>query len=694
MRILPLLTLLAAGGLAVPVPSTTGTASPTQQDQQLTGPLLSLGEPVSQVDLGQHTFGNSWGSPYVTKYNPPDSGTNFTHVRIRLEVSSNGIQYDRLARLYVGGAEIWRSSTSEPTGGAMAYEYTKDVSTYLHLFKSSQDVVLDLGNTANDQVTGAYTTRLTVLFYSGDLVDDPVTRVFDTYANRDPPNNIIPIRPASELTSTAYCYTLPAQSIDFDIQPLAKNTTRVVLDVFASGNGNDEFWYYNMQPENANAFPNVALSGNYPSRLIEIKVGDTDAGVVLPFPVIFSGGFSPSLWIPNVGINAYDLPSYKVDITPLLPKLWAGTDIKISITTGFGNLATSDWYVNANLLLWETEGVTGSGNMVQGTSKNLTNTYSNGGNGADTLHELLSVAHDSSTQAILKFQTGNGTTDSAFVKSSQTLSYTNAKYFSNSGSSRQVAQVSSGHSMLHVSNPGADLSQFKSGIDSDNLPSDFSVVFSDTDSNGDLGLATEWSYLYPLAITDASSGSNSETDIYHGYFYNDPKTEGVWTRQNVSTQSSGSSTSSQYLIQVQKGLDINTASAYEQYSSAANYAINDAWSDSPSGVNAVDGYPTSDSITTTVSNAATTAYKQKSDTGSVNSAIENVFSTTLPAVSISKRSASEALVERVKRALTNAVAGLSRSPFDPRGHTKRAAAAFPARAFEFAPARSPFASSN
>lgn len=680
MRILPLL-FLTAGSLASPIPSTTQDTETTQVDRQLTGSLLDLGDPVTEVALGEYTFSNSWGAPYVTTYSPP--AANFTHVRIKLEVSSSGIQYDRLARLYIGGAEVWRSSTAEPTGGDMSYSFTKDVTTYLQLFKSDQNVVFDLGNTVNSQFTGAYWTRLTVQFFSGDLADSNGDRVFDSYSSRQPANSIIPIRPKSELTSTAYCYTLPSESIDFAIDPLPKNTTRVVLDIFASGNGNDEFWYYNMLPQNVDAFSGLSLQGNYPSRIIQVTLGDEGAGLVLPFPIIFTGGFSPSLWIPNVGINAFDLPSYQIDLTPLLPKLWAGTDIKINITTGFGNLATSDWYVNANLLTWQTEGVTGCGNSVPGAYKNLTNSYTSSPD-SSSLVELLSIARDVSTQAILNFTKADGTTDSAFVKSSQTMSYTNTKYFSNSGAYRQVAQVSSGHSMLHVSQAGADLSQFAGGIDSDTLPASFDVVFSDTDTNSDLELKTEWSYSYPLAITDASTSSSSQTDIFHGYMYNDAQDKGVYTRQNT-TLTGSSPAASQYLIQRLLGLDGTTASTDAEYSETANYAVTGGWTDSPN-VDSIVGWAENDCITSAVNTAATAAYNQKSDTGAVNAAVENIFSSVLPSISISKRSASASLLDRVKRTIV----GLSRSPFQPSSGSSIPSLA--KRAVQFAPARSPFSS--
>jgi len=70
---------------------------------------------------------------------------------------------------------------------------------------------------------------------------------------------------------------------------------------------------------------------------------------VWPYPVIFTGGFDPYYWQPVVGIGAFDLPSYEIEVTPFLGKLLDGK----KHTFGFGvTNAMSVWYVDANLQLW------------------------------------------------------------------------------------------------------------------------------------------------------------------------------------------------------------------------------------------------------------------------------------------------------------------------------------------------------
>lgn len=622
-----LIYLLSAAGslLALPVSSTSGSpSSHVQVNQQLSGPLPSVGNPVATVPLGEHTFVNSWGDPYVTNYTPPQE--EFTHVRITLHVSSFDIQYDRLAKLYIGNSEIWRTSTAEPTGGNMSYSFTKDLTTYLTLFKAPQEVVFDLGNTVNSELSGSYTTQLTLFFYKTAPTVPTSESVFDSYSERYPATDIIAIRPKSQ-TGKAHVYTLPSEPIDFYINPLPKNTTRVVLDIFASGSGKDEFWYFNTLPQNVNAFEGTTLPGNYPSRLIEVTVDDSPAGLVLPFPVIFTGGLSPSLWIPNVGINAFDLPSYALDITPLLPKLWNGARVKIAITSGFGNLANFDWYVNANILTWQTPGITGSGQVVQGTHANNTNNFTS--NHGESLKELLSITRDASSQALLTFTNAAGVSESAFVKTSQTLSYTNAKSYLRSTGERQIAQVSSGYCMLRVSKPGDDLTKFQNGIDSDTIPADFSVVFPRTDSNSDLELKATWKYIYPLAVNFISSNQDiPQIHVKQGYLLNNIETGGVWTRQNTSVLGDYPA-ANQYLVQHLIGTDSNSSITVERFSGTSNYSYDINTTGYPK-IGSVVGFGETDKITTSVSRAANTAYNQKDQLSEVESAIDDIFHSVFP----------------------------------------------------------------
>jgi hypothetical protein len=682
MRFASLLLYLAAGSLALPIPADSDGSSTSKIDFQVGAPLPDLGAPVAEVSLGEYTFKNSWGQPYITTYTPP-ADLSATHVRIKLEVSSSGIQYDRLARLYIGGSEIWRTSTAEPTGGPMSYSHTKDVTKYLSLFKSPQDVVFDMGNTVNEEITGAYWTRLTIEFYNpGKFQRDapnPDQSVFESLKTMTAaPDSIIPIRPDGKPSTEAYSYSLPEESINFNLPPLPRNTTKVVLDISASGNGDDEFWYYNSSPETANDFDSLGLSmhKDYPSRAIQVLIDDELSGITQPFPVIFTGGLSPMLWIPAVGIKAFDLPSYPIDLTPVLPKLWNGANIKILITTGFGPLATHGWLVNANVLSWQQTGIEGSGTIIEGVQTHDSNEFSQPSDGS--VIELLSVTKDISTQAILSFKnTITGTTEEAFIKSSQILSFTNTKYFYDQGNSRQLAQVSSGHNLVYVTKPGTDLSSYRDGKrDTDAKPQDFSLVFDDTDSDSNLEREKvfESSYIYPMAINDFINGNNVQLDVFRGFLSEDTEQGGLWTRQNASVFGSTGQSTQQYLAE----LPTNGAKPYERYVNVNQNNLVQDVTGVPNIGNSVSAFGKDDQITVLVSKAAVTAAQVKdTDPSQVVAAIKAVFAMVLPPSRVglaSKRSLWSRALEsfgwsRQRRAPS--FQSLGRTPFGSSSHKKR-----------------------
>lgn len=96
-------------------------------------PEKKYGKPVYESVLIDNVF-DSWGKPLVHKFVPPKD-VEFNRVVLTLKTSVDGVQYDRLAHLYVNGAEIWRTSTIEPGARSVFSEFKKDVSAYTTLFQ-------------------------------------------------------------------------------------------------------------------------------------------------------------------------------------------------------------------------------------------------------------------------------------------------------------------------------------------------------------------------------------------------------------------------------------------------------------------------------------------------------------------------------------------------------------------------------
>lgn len=657
--------LMTAGSLlpvlAIPIPqqdSNNGNNNSPTIDLQINGPKTNLGDPVFSQQILEYTFANSFGNPFIGTIPLPN--VEFTHVMLHMETTSTGIQYDRLGRIFVNGAEIWRTSTSEPAGSPIYYSYTKDVSKYASLFRiPNVPIIMDMGNIVNDQLSGAYSVKITAKYYNAKPKAEQVNSnsVIDQYYHQQPPTSVVPIRPDNLGASSSHVYSLPHEPVNFNIKSLPRNTTRVILDIFASGSSKEEFWYMNFQDETSGAIPSKGQPNNYPSRIVKATIDDELVGAVLPFPMIYSGGFAPGLWMPVIGINGYDVPSYQIDITPYLPKLWNGANIKFFVDNGFSQNTASEWLFNANILTWETPDVVGSGEILPGTKHNDTNKFNN--IMTNDVVELTSVARDVSTRAILKFKTPDDKiNEEAYFVSSQTFVYNNAKsHFLSDGWYMQVAQVSSGYNSLKVSNKGVDISKYRNSAD--NGSSDgFSPVLQDkAGADPDLITVSESSYIYPLAVNSYSGEANSfQYDINRAYGYSD-NFKTVWTKQNVSaysTQNSGSSISTsnsradQYYAQTLTELD-GSKSRYDQYIAIDNNKIVQN-TYGTGNMDPIHQYGNTDPITVLLSNAARLAKSNPDDGARVRQAIKDIFTLVVPKTlargSASKRSDEAANVKR------------------------------------------------
>ena len=69
-----------------------------------------------------------------------------------------------------------------------------------------------------------------------------------------------------------------------------QTTTEAIVELYASGNAREEFWYTNTADS---ALPylekEAGLLGKGPFREVQLLIDGKLAGTVFPFPVIFSG---------------------------------------------------------------------------------------------------------------------------------------------------------------------------------------------------------------------------------------------------------------------------------------------------------------------------------------------------------------------------------------------------------------------
>ncbi|CAN6675053.1 hypothetical protein TRVA0_082S00166 [Trichomonascus vanleenenianus] len=413
--------------------------------------------PVASQLIEDHVFGRSWYTPFVGQYTPPD--VDFNRVVLSMDASVDGTQFDRLSHFFVGGVEVWRPSTAEPGGRNVSFGFTKDVSPFIALFKSPQPIVHVLRNIVDETYTGPIVMKIRADFYNVPEERRTGESVADSY--RGYANEISPLLPDGVSTSQGHIYSLPNDDATIKIKQVPKNTTKAVINVFASGNGEEEFWYANVFSEYSKGI-GFGEGGHGPSRSVSVFVNDILAGFAYPFPIIYTGGISPAFWNPVVGTNAYDVPSYDIDITPLLPILWEqDVSIKIEMDNGDGNRKfppiSQDWLVTASILSWQAPGIKGSASDSVYTfdSKNKRTKIGISVPGGRSLNQIYSGSRAAWTNATLKFDNG----EAIDYSWSQKGSLNSVINMADRGAKENIANSCSGRNIVTVN--GTELSDYE-----------------------------------------------------------------------------------------------------------------------------------------------------------------------------------------------------------------------------------------
>lgn len=236
-----------------------------------------------------------------------------------------------------------------PGGYDIYWNYQKDMTIFDTLIRGEQKIIFDLDNVYSDLYTGAFNVTLEALYFN------------DHYADLDPAHLVYPISTLASSQNISSVMSLPDDSGNVSIT-FPRNVKSAVVSILASGNGAEEFWYTNVPSQYTNTFPSNAgwLYGYSPFREIELLIDGNLAGVSWPFPSLFTGGVDPGLWRPIAGIDAYDLPSFEVDITPWLPLLCDGNAHTLGFkVVGYDSSTKShigtvgeNWYVTGSVFVW------------------------------------------------------------------------------------------------------------------------------------------------------------------------------------------------------------------------------------------------------------------------------------------------------------------------------------------------------
>ncbi|KAI9373319.1 peptide N-acetyl-beta-D-glucosaminyl asparaginase amidase A-domain-containing protein [Aspergillus egyptiacus] len=313
-------------------------------------PLKEYEYPLCNEDilLVDHVFGFSYGHPFLGYYEPPRC--DFDTVRLNLTVTSKGRQFDRLAHMYLGDIEVFRTSTAEPTRDGIIWSYIKDLSQYNVLWKERQKIIFELGNLVNDLYTGSFNVT--------------VTAHFSHKNNIKTADIVLPISAGNSERNLSSAFNFPSQEAKV-FHKFTSTASRAVVSISACGQATEEFWWSNVFSSDTETFDSAAgeLYGYSPFREIQLYVDGIIAGVIWPFPVIFTGGVAPGFWRPIVGTDAFDLRAPEIDISPFLPLLTdgayhsfeikiVGLDVSDDGTATLSNTVNSYWVVSGNIFLY------------------------------------------------------------------------------------------------------------------------------------------------------------------------------------------------------------------------------------------------------------------------------------------------------------------------------------------------------
>ncbi|KAF8629983.1 hypothetical protein AX15_003172 [Amanita polypyramis BW_CC] len=307
------------------------------------------GDDCNQVLLlMEHQFALSYGKPFVGNYEPPKC--DFDTVKINFTVTSKGRQFDRLAFMFLGDVEVFRTSTAEPTPYGIVWTYVKDMSQYNALWKQPQKLIFDLGNFVNGTYTGPYNTILTASFSKQNNVKTP--------------DVILPISAKLSANDSSSVFTIPPNHATVSVN-IPATASRAIVSISATGQIEEEFWWSNVLNSDVLTFNSTGgpLYGHSPFREVQLYIDGILAGVVWPFPIIFTGGVAPGFWRPIVGIDAFDLRTPEIDISPFLPILTdershsfeikvVGLGTRADGTTTLSNTIGSYWVVTGTIFVY------------------------------------------------------------------------------------------------------------------------------------------------------------------------------------------------------------------------------------------------------------------------------------------------------------------------------------------------------
>jgi hypothetical protein len=249
---------------------------------------------------------------------------------------TEGRQFDRTAKFFLGGVNLYFGTTAEPRAAlSPSWHVESDVTDLSALLKSAQTGAANLGNFigVSDGVT-----------YNGIIYANAELEFYPARSHAQAPkvpDAVIPLQGDNDGTFLNTTTDQLSKTLT-----LPTNIESAYLDIVAQSQSSDEFWYLCVPNDVTTALESC---GNTGFRETEVSIDGQPAGVAPVYPWIYTGGVDPLLWEPTPGVQTLNLKPYRVDLTPFAGVLSNGQQHTVAISVFNANAGFS---VTSTLLLY------------------------------------------------------------------------------------------------------------------------------------------------------------------------------------------------------------------------------------------------------------------------------------------------------------------------------------------------------
>lgn len=331
---------------------------------------------------------------------------------------TEGRQFDRTAKFFLGGVNLYFGTTAEPRATlSPSWHVESDVTDLSVLLKTAQSGIANIGNFVgvSDGVT-----------YDGIIYANAQLEFYPAHGRGNAPkvpDAVIPLQGDSDGTFLNTTTDQLSKTLT-----LPTNIESAYLDIIAQSQSNDEFWYFCVPNDVTGPLESC---GNTGFRETEVSIDGQPAGVAPVYPWVYTGGVDPYLWEPTPGVQTLNFKPYRVDLTPFAGVLSDGQQHTVAVSVFNANAGFS---VTSTLLLftdpWKAKLTGGilSNNLSAEPVPNVVENIATGSDGNTT----GTVTVNSARQFIISgyVNTSHGR---VVTTVSQTLNFQNAQTFNVGG---------------------------------------------------------------------------------------------------------------------------------------------------------------------------------------------------------------------------------------------------------------------